>query len=144
MAGEPARRFVLRALAVWAVVGTSLGNDYPLYVRAADRAGHTYFPVDLMQELEAALVPLAVDVVANRAAAVKDGQVEEIDDGAVEAAGADRAKAFGFGARVECGAEERFVSVDIAETTKEGLIEKKGFDEAAAGGEAGEEVVLGE
>ena len=74
----------------------------------------------------------AVDVVAERRAAIADGVAEDASDGAMEAA----RFVGGEGRRLTLGMESRgkqgFVGVDVADAGDDPLVEKNGLDRGAS------------
>ena len=97
-----------------------------------------------MAVLESAACASRVDIVGNRGTPGGECLGENLLDGRVQALEAEGTEAAGRGQRMEAGKEKGLVHIDIAEAGKDGLVEEKGLQAAAAGTEAGGERIEGE
>ncbi len=75
--------------------------------------------VDAMLHLEKAAAAFGVHVIGDGRAAGGYGFGEHLDDGGVKAADAVQAQAGGLGERVDSGAEQRLIGVNVAEARGE-------------------------
>src|ERR1017187_1352161 len=131
----------LALLAARAEVGAALGDDHP-----EDRcpAGGTRLAGALVEagaELEEALAAFGVDVIGDGRSSGGDGLGEHGDDGVVEFAGAVASNALGERLRMNAGAEEGLIGVDIADAAHEGLVEQQALDARFMPSEGGGEFV---
>ena len=117
-------------LAVRAEVGRPRAEDDAADGGFAAGAGFGLAVVDAVDFLEVAWVSVGVAVVAEGAAAVVDGAVQDFFDRPRKAADLLTAEAVGGSSRVDAGIEQGFIRVDVADAGEEFLIEQRGFDGA--------------
>ena len=97
-----------------------------------------------MADLEKALAAFGIDVIGDGRTSGGDGFGEHGDDGVVELARTVAADALGERPRMNAGAEERFIGVNIADAAKEGLVEEQRFDARLVAAELGGEFIEGD
>ena len=95
---------------------------------AANHAGLSGALVNAVLHLEKSPAAFRVHVIGNRRTSRVDGIGEHIDDGPVQAAGALGGEAVGKSQRMDTGAKQGFIGIDIADAPDEGLVEQQGLD----------------
>src|SRR4051812_7720291 len=106
----------------------STGDDDPLDRTFAVVAGLAGAHVDPMLELERSFFAVGIDVVRNGRAAGFDGFVQDFANSLIKFAQLLTGDGIRAAARTNGGAEESFVSIDIAYTAQQLLIEQRAFD----------------
>ena len=106
---------------------------------AAIDARLPFLAIYAMQVLETAALARRIDIVRNGRPAVSDRLVEQLHDARVEGLGPGRRQSLGRRERVEAGAMQSFVDVDIPEPTQEGLVKQEGLQLSAARAQPGSE-----
>ncbi len=114
-----------RCLAARAEVRRAAGDDDPANRLAAARAGLALARVDQELVLHRAALTAGVAVVVDRRAAMRKAGLERIDDPVAQLLGVLEAHRAGGRERVQVGAEERLVGVDVADPRDLGLVEQK-------------------
>ncbi len=120
------------ALAARAEVGGALGDDFAADGGAAMRAGFAFAIVHGEADAEVAGSAFGGDEVAQRRAALFDGLGQYFTHGFGDERIAGEADAPGGAARMDAGAPERFVGVDVADAGDDVRIHQEGLDRSAA------------
>lgn len=115
---------------MWAEDGGSLAEASAEEELGAGETGLIGPGVDGVEELSGALCAAGVGVVAERAATGCDCAGEDEADGAGEGGELRLGERAGVRVRIDAGAEERFIGVDVADAGEGGLIEEERFDGA--------------
>src|ERR1039458_9440339 len=135
---------ILPLLAVGTKVGTALGDRHPADGSPAGREWFAGALIDAVADLEEAFAPFGVDVIGDGRPSGGDGLGEHGDDGVVELAGAVAPDALGERQRMNAGAEEGFIGVDIADAAHEGMVEQQALDARLMAPEGGGEFFEGD
>ena len=124
-------------------MSAALGDYDSLDGRCAFGAGLVFAAVYIVEVLEASFATVGVDVVGDGGAAVMDGFLQCCLDGFVETQGACAGDGCRGDCRMNTGAEQRFIDVDVSKTREERLVQKQRFDARGALAQGGDEVGCG-
>lgn len=122
-------------------MGAAAGEGDALDGCAADAAGFAGALVDPVAELKEAAHAVCVDVIGDRGAAELDRLFEDCDEASAQLGEFVAREACGLARGANAGAEEGFVSVDVADAVQQGLVEQRGFDGRLAVMEERDEVL---
>jgi hypothetical protein len=115
-------------LALRAVVAAAAG-DYDAFDGSfADEAGFPFASVDAVLELEESFFAVGIDVVGDRRATEGNGFFQDFFHGGVKFGELVASYGGSAAAGADSGAEERFISVDVADAAQKFLIEERALD----------------
>ena len=121
------------ALAVAADVGAAAGGDELRDGPAAARARLSLAQVDQELVLHRAALAVRVAVVVDRRALVREPRLERLDDARVQALEVGAAQPAGRLQRMDAGAEQRLVRVDVPDAGDPALVEQERLHGRACG-----------
>src|ERR1700744_2582151 len=110
----------------------ALGNEGSLNLSAAFNAGLAGSAVNTMGKLEAAFPAFGVDIVRYRRSATFDCLGEDLAHGIGDSFDARFAQAAGDLLRMNAGAEQCLICVNVTDAANHSLIEKNGFNGSLA------------
>ena len=127
---------------MWAKCGCPLGDYKMRHDRPTAPAGQAGPTIGEEVGLVVAGAAVCIDVVAQGGPAGADGACEGLADGPAEAAGLLAVEGASRLQRVDSGAKEGLVGIDVADAGDDLLIEQRRFDRPAGGGQGGSQVVV--
>src|SRR5262249_29164815 len=129
-------------LALGTVMTATADNHHALNWRLTDQTGFAFAPVHAMLELEKTFLTVGINVIGDRRTSQSDRLFQDLLDRAVKSlefrARNSRQPSFGTNA----SAKERLVSIDIANTAQQLLVEQCAFDRSLAAMKEREESVF--
>src|SRR5579872_1986955 len=109
--------------------------------RSAHRTGLSFSAVNAVALLKAAAAAAGIHIVGNRGATPLDGLDQHFLNRPIQAAGTLAREPGGDGSRVDAGAVQRLIGINISHPAQESLIEQEWLDQRLPRAQAGDESI---